>query len=540
MEPQNYIAQLNELAQKTGSKVEYEDVDCVGPDHKRTFTMRVVVNGKPYPEGVGKNKKEAKKNAAKNACDGLMEESINFRGDEEFSGASSQKEKPTKDNVSDICDKTRRLNIKTVDKSFTDRNFKGIINHYCQKKSSFPTYNLERQCGPPHDPQFFVKLVIDDKEYPVGEGKSLKEAEQNAAQLAWSALQEQSDFDSKMSVRSTESEDGVPLHSVSSATLNSYVSSQLNPDAAEDNNMSNGQNETSTQSRFISEFEPLELLGSGGFGRVYKAKDKILKKHYAVKIVRCEEKCFKEVGTLSDLHHKNIIRYYTCWMEDTGYQMDITDDSYSYSQSIDLSSAKYLYISMELCNKTLREWINEKNSQPPQGTKRRTESLEIAQQIFSGVEYIHSKNHIHRDLKPENIMFGLEGEVKIGDFGLVTRDDVGDPSIERSVERGTPTYMAPEQHGKNYNRKVDIFALGLIFFELLWKISTGHERGKMWENARSQKLPKEFSQTFYTENRMIVMMLSEKPEDRPEASALKADLDKQNSQKNLPQQNLTF
>ncbi|XP_031695491.1 eukaryotic translation initiation factor 2-alpha kinase 3-like [Anarrhichthys ocellatus] len=299
--------------------------------------------------------------------------------------------------------------------------------------------------------------------------------------------------------------------------------------------MGKRQNETSIQSRFTSEFDPMECLGRGAFGRVYKARHKLLESLYAVKVVCCEEKSLREIRTLSELHHCNIVRYYTFWMEDSGYQgnSESTNSSaessagYGSSQTSSNLSAKYFYIQMELCDtKTLKDWIAEKNTESLQESKRREEGLSIAQQIVSGVEYIHSKKHIHRDLKPDNIFFGLDGEVKIGDFGLVTRDaDDGDALMERSEQRGTKTYMAPEQRGKNYDRKVDIFALGLIYFEILWKLSTGHERGVVWDDARSQKLPEEFGLTFPQENQIIELMLNEKPEDRPEATKLKAEME---------------
>ncbi|KAM6923189.1 interferon-induced, double-stranded RNA-activated protein kinase [Lycodopsis pacificus] len=264
---------------------------------------------------------------------------------------------------------------------------------------------------------------------------------------------------------------------------------------------------------------------------VFKANQKLLKKNYAIKIVRCKEikKALREVMALSDLHHCNIVRYYTCWLEDSGYQWDSADDSSSSSQS----SVKYLHIQMELCNtNTLRVWIDEKNTQNVKkslrDSKRREQSLIIAQQIVSAVDYIHSKMLIHRDLKPANILFGQDGEVKIGDFGLVTEENNDDAEnlLERTTFKGTPCYMAPEQRSRNtYDRKVDIFALGLIYFELLWNLFPGPERKAILDDARIQKFPEQFPHNFPLEIKIIKSMLSEKPEDRPEASKLKMDLE---------------
>ncbi|XP_044070943.1 interferon-induced, double-stranded RNA-activated protein kinase-like isoform X3 [Siniperca chuatsi] len=678
METVNYVAKLNEFAQRTRSELKYEDVGSAGPDHIKTFILRAVLNGKVYPDGVGKNKKEARQNAAKNALTGLMEESveptenaaeastapvhqtsicnINYicwlneygqknrvtirpvestrlgpnnalqccsfvvgdkeypaaygktkreakeeaaklvyneicvsktteTGEEKYSVASSQPKGKLNQNVSEICDKTKSLSVRATDEGFAEINFIGIVNHYCQKTKRSHDYILEKRCGPPHNTQFFYKLVINNKDYPVAEGKTVKEAKQNAAQLAWSALQEQSDWDSKLSFWSAVSDDASPARlstppsapechktkpeSVPTTSNDSIVfTNSSNPPKYQirspdvkpkvriaanfakacnnskedimanfnDKNTGNSQSEKTTKSvlsRFTSEFDSIVCLGKGAFGHVFKAKQKLLEKYYAIKIVRCKEKALREVMALSDLHHGNILRYYTCWLEDSGYKWDSAADSCSTSQSsTDNSSIKYLYIQMELCDtKTLRVWIDEKNIQNVKkslrNSKRREESLTIAQQIVSGVEYIHSKMLIHRDLKPANIMFGQDGEVKIGDFGLVTaeNDDDAENVIERTVYKGTPSYMAPEQSRSIYDRKVDIFALGLIYFELLWNLSTGHERKAIWDDARNQKLPQGFSHNFSLENRIIKSMLCVKPEDRPEASKLKTDLE---------------
>ncbi|XP_076599486.1 uncharacterized protein LOC143328300 [Chaetodon auriga] len=577
----NYICWLNEHGQKNRVTVRPEESTGLGPNNT-TYCCRYVVGDEKYPTVTGKTKREAKEEAAKLVYDVICGTKTTETANETYNHTSTQQREEL--NVSDICKKTRSLNLRS-DTSFMKTNYIGLVNHYCQKTNRSHSYVEERRSGPSHNPQFFYKLVIDDKNYPEGEGKTIMEARQNAARLAWSALQEQSDWDSKVSFRSTVSEDGAPdtlsgpsaaLESEESSSQSLSESASLSIAFIDSPNPSNAQmalgsamseddpstreslgpsqgmptrttssgiftdssnssehqhavddRNMGTQSRFTSDFDQFDLLGSGGFGRVYKARHKLLKKDYAVKIVCCEEKSLREVSTLSDLQHRNIVRYYTFWMEDSGNQWTISDDSNSSSQSAHSSSAKYLYIQMELCHtRTLKEWIEDKNDKSLQDSKRREESLNIFQQIVTGVEYIHSEKHIHRDLKPANILFGLDGEVKIGDFGLVTRDDDG-ALIDRTVCKGTPTYMAPEQkREKNYDRKVDIFPLGLIYLELLWKVSSGHERGQLLGNARCQNLPSQFSLTFPREEQIIKLMLCEKPEGRPEASEVKAELEK--------------
>ncbi|XP_031695628.1 interferon-induced, double-stranded RNA-activated protein kinase isoform X2 [Anarrhichthys ocellatus] len=634
------VAKLNEYTQRERLDLRYEDVRAVGLDHIKTFTVRAVVGGKAYPEGEGKNKKEAKLNAAANVLSVLLGETIDSTenateastapthqtaftqanytcwlnehghksrvtiralestrlglnsttpccsfvvGDKEFPAATGKTKKEAKEeaaklvyleicgskttetgeeksrdtssqqneelnqNASDICDKMKSLSAITKDKGFTETNFIAVVDHYCHKTKRSHDYILERRCGPDHSPQFFYKLAIDNKDYPSGEGKNVKEAKQNAARLAWSALKEQPDWDTKVSLWSAVSDDGlstppitpeshgakskrVPMAASDSAVFTNSsnppedqikspdvkpkiriaANFQNAPRNSKEDIMPNfkGKNpgsspskKTTTQiSRFTSEFDSIVCLGKGTFGRVFKANQKLLKKNYAIKIVRCKEikKALREVLALSDLHHCNIVRYYTCWLEDSGYQWDSVDDSSSQS------SVKYLHIQMELCNtNTLRVWIDEKNTQNVKkslrDSKRREQSLTIAQQIVSAVDYIHSKMLIHRDLKPANILFGQDGEVKIGDFGLVTEENNDDAEnlLERTVFKGTPCYMAPEQRSRNtYDRKVDIFALGLIYFELLWNLFTGPERKLILDDARIQKFPENFPHNF--------------------------------------------
>ncbi|KAI9519916.1 hypothetical protein NQZ68_022943 [Dissostichus eleginoides] len=273
----------------------------------------------------------------------------------------------------------------------------------------------------------------------------------------------------------------------------------------------------SEMSRFTSDFDCIENMGEGTYGQVLKAIEKLTGKNHAIKIVQCGdiEKALPEVKTLIKLLHVNIVRYFTCWLEDSGYSPDERG-----------SSTQYLYIQLELCDYTLRVWIDKKNEEKSlRDSKRREEALTKFQQIVRGVEYIHSKMLIHRDLKPANIMIGQDGQVKIIDFGMVTYDNDAENLRERSMYKGTPSYMAPEQkRQKIYDRKVDIFPLGLIYFELLWKMPTGHERAEVLTDLREQTFPKEFQYNFHQEYLVIKPMLCEKPEQRPEASQLDADL----------------
>ncbi|KAJ3610469.1 hypothetical protein NHX12_022561 [Muraenolepis orangiensis] len=147
-------------------------------------------------------------------------------------------------------------------------------------------------------------------------------------------------------------------------------------------------------------------------------------------------------------------------------------------------SVPYLFIQMELCEeKNLQVWIDEKNGLRRDPTRRK-ESLDIMKKLICGVEYVHSQKLIHRDLKPANIMFALNGELKIGDFGLVTDDGEEDDAnmLAKTEGAGTRSYMAPEQKSNQYDRKVDIFALGLIYFVMIWKMETYQERFEIWED----------------------------------------------------------
>lgn len=183
------------------------------------------------------------------------------------------------------------------------------------------------------------------------------------------------------------------------------------------------------------------------------------------------------------------------------------------------SNRMYLYIQMQLCRKSsLKDWLRANNLEMRSG-----KTYEIWNQIVEAVHYVHLKGLIHRDLKPGNIFFALDGQIKIGDFGLVTdmaseepanasssnsnsSNSIGDfestgVSHKKHTQRvGTSLYMSPEQtKGMTYSYKVDIFSLGLILFELLNYFNTEVERYKVLDNIRKQIFPQEFAEKYKDE-----------------------------------------
>ncbi|XP_011057621.1 PREDICTED: eukaryotic translation initiation factor 2-alpha kinase isoform X1 [Acromyrmex echinatior] len=199
------------------------------------------------------------------------------------------------------------------------------------------------------------------------------------------------------------------------------------------------------------------------------------------------------------------------------------------------SAKMFLYIQMQLCQRlSLREWLKQHTSE-----RDFNQILNIFQQIVDAVEYVHLQGLIHRDLKPSNIFFALDGKIKIGDFGLVTAmidgcDRTHTPaaeyenvSLKNNVHTacvGTHLYMSPEQMNgqKTYNYKVDIYSLGIIFFELLIPFSTDMERIATLSNLKKSIFPKDFSKNYPAEYDLLKMMLDEDPMKRPTTLGIKA------------------
>jgi tetratricopeptide (TPR) repeat protein/predicted Ser/Thr protein kinase len=194
-------------------------------------------------------------------------------------------------------------------------------------------------------------------------------------------------------------------------------------------------------------YEILDLLGEGGMGAVYKATDREFDRTVALKVIRPELASnpeilarFKQELLLSHkVTHRNVIRIY------------------------DLAEGQGMkFITMEFIEgKDLRTLLHEKKRLAPE------EAVSIAKQVCLALEAAHGVGIIHRDLKPQNVMMDDHGRVLVMDFGLA-RTLAGDGMTQTGAFLGTMEYMSPEQAlGKDLDQRSDIFALGLILYELL-------------------------------------------------------------------------
>lgn len=190
-----------------------------------------------------------------------------------------------------------------------------------------------------------------------------------------------------------------------------------------------------------------------------------------------------------------------------------------------------LYISMEYCEKrTLRDLIKRGLH------KENNEVWRLFRQVLEGLAHIHGLNIVHRDLKPENIFIDAASNVRIGDFGLATsgqytvNDKLSSAAIQTSGDMtrsiGTAFYVAPEVRssvGGTYTSKVDMYSLGVIFFEMCYQPIVGMERAHVVEGLRKKQpvLPADFDVTEKAVQADIILsLLNHNPKGRPTSSEL--------------------
>jgi serine/threonine protein kinase len=248
----------------------------------------------------------------------------------------------------------------------------------------------------------------------------------------------------------------------------------------------------------LKKYEPIELLGKGGFASVFKAKRKEDEKIIALKIPKLDDKAGKaflnEVNVWLNLKHQNIVSL------------------------IDANVIPFPYLELEFIdgaefNGKIIKSVNEL----PKPLKEDI-ALKIIKGIAEGLKYAHSKKIIHADLKPANILITKDFEAKITDWGLSKL--YGSEIIVKGL---TPLYAAPEQLDPSYgsiDQRTDIFQLGIIFYELL----TGKNpfRGYTFEEVKrkitdeSIEIPKpsSFNSSLKKYDEIIMKALSRRKDGR--------------------------
>lgn len=246
------------------------------------------------------------------------------------------------------------------------------------------------------------------------------------------------------------------------------------------------------------QLEILELIGKGGMGAVYKARQKQLDRIVALKILppgighdaAFAERFAREAKALAKLNHPNIVTLY-----------EFGD-----------ASGQFYFLMEFVDGVNLRQLLHNSRIAP-------REALAIVPQICDALQFAHDQGIVHRDIKPENILMDRRGRVKVADFGLakiigVEKNEPGgggnqpgaSPMTEAGKVMGTPQYMSPEQITApgEVDHRADIYALGVVFYQML----TGELPGKKIE-APSKKV-----QIDVRLDEIVLRALEKKPELR--------------------------
>jgi tRNA A-37 threonylcarbamoyl transferase component Bud32 len=261
------------------------------------------------------------------------------------------------------------------------------------------------------------------------------------------------------------------------------------------------------------QLEVIELIGQGGMGAVYKARQKSLDRFVAIKLLTrksvggqdFESRFTREAKALAELNHPNIVT-----IHDFG------------------QAGGFYFLLMEFVDGVnLRQAMDAGRMSPAQ-------ALSIVPPVCEALTFAHSRGIVHRDIKPENLLLDKGGHVKIADFGIArivrlpadhTASDVGksiqpqdsSSSLTGNVVLGTPNYMAPEQvqNPEAVDQRADVYSLGVVLYEML----TGElPRGSI-------EMPSRKVQVDVRLDEIVMRALDRNPELRwPTTAALKAQL----------------
>lgn len=346
--------------------------------------------------------------------------------------------------------------------------------------------------------------------------------------------------------------------------------------------------------KFENSFTDIVEIGTHPFGKVYKALHKLEGVYYTIKRIDINlregddlrsNRMFREVSAMVNLHHKNIMRLITSWVEkepdeecelvnliknrtksefqkvdcsssDTenkDFEIIFEDVAIDKSQSVNSCGIKKfifwdkvsLYIQMEYCaNRSLSKYSVGNDCKLSD-----SDIFLIFNQIVDGLIYIHSKNLIHCNLNPENIYVSSNGDIKIGEFGVATivlneqmidsvknnlksesscnllkKADIFSRDLDKKgIKISNALYKASEiEKYKKYDNRVDVYSVGVILYEMLNRYRTHHEKVKQLELLKStNKVDSKFEDRYPVQSSIIESMIASSPENRPMADTIR-------------------
>jgi Tfp pilus assembly protein PilF len=195
----------------------------------------------------------------------------------------------------------------------------------------------------------------------------------------------------------------------------------------------------------ILHYEIVRLLGRGGMGEVYEARDTRLKRLVALKFIAPElsgdpeitRRFEREALSAAALSHPHIATLH----------------------ALERGDGRVFIVTELMGGERLRDRM-------ARGRLPMSEALAIARDVAAGLAHAHRRGIVHRDIKPENLMFDEEGAIKIMDFGLASAAQASQLTVTGST-MGTPSYMAPEALKGKVDARADVFALGVVLYEML-------------------------------------------------------------------------
>jgi len=267
-------------------------------------------------------------------------------------------------------------------------------------------------------------------------------------------------------------------------------------------------------------FSDSDMIGRGGFGKVYKVYNKLDNQYYAIKKIPITKNNIRgalhEIRILARVNHYHVIRYYNSWIEAKPFE-EGSESSEHETSSISTSAEDDIivkqdqtfdfFIQMEYCQCTLKSYMLNRCAINMNDNKT------IFSQIANGLYFLHVSGIIHRDIKPENILiYNIHPiHVKISDFGLakVLSQTV---LTDTTMYLGSVLYASPEQYkGLTYSYATDVFSLGIVLFELYSFFTTDMERIYKIYKLRNERCIEDT--TPYS--RLILDMTNADPTERP-------------------------